>query len=36
MSPAGLLRPSVVMQVIYGNIKWRAGANAQGSLESAG
>jgi hypothetical protein len=36
MSPAGLLHPSIVMRVIYGNIGWRSGANAQGSLESAG
>jgi hypothetical protein len=27
MPPAGLLHPSVVMRVIYGNIKWRSGAN---------
>ena len=36
MPPAGLLHPSAVMRVIYGNIRWRSGANAQGSLESAG
>jgi hypothetical protein len=36
MPPAGLLHPSVIMRVIYGNIGWRSGANAQGSLESAG
>jgi hypothetical protein len=36
MSPAGLLHPSVVMRVIYGNIRRRSGANTQGSPESAG
>jgi hypothetical protein len=36
MSPTGLLHPSVVMRVIYGNVRWRSGASAQGSLESAG
>jgi hypothetical protein len=36
MSPAGLLHPSVVMRVIYGNIKWRARASEAGSLENAG
>jgi hypothetical protein len=35
-SPMRLLRPSVVMRVIYGNIGWRSGANLQGSLERAG
>ena len=36
MSPPGLLHPSAVMRVIYGNIKWRARASEAGSLESAG
>jgi hypothetical protein len=36
MSPAGLLHPSVVMRVIYGNIKSRSRASVQGSLEGAG
>jgi hypothetical protein len=36
MSPTGLLHPSVVMRVIYGNIKWRARPSEAGSLESAG
>jgi 2-polyprenyl-6-methoxyphenol hydroxylase-like FAD-dependent oxidoreductase len=34
MSPTGLLHPSVVMRVIYGNIKARSHTSAQGSLES--
>jgi hypothetical protein len=36
MSPAGLLHPSVVIRVIYGNIKWRARASEAGSLKNAG
>jgi 2-polyprenyl-6-methoxyphenol hydroxylase-like FAD-dependent oxidoreductase len=36
MAPAGLLHPSVVTRVIYGNIKWCARASEAGSLESAG
>jgi hypothetical protein len=36
MSPAGLLHPSVVMRVIYGNVRWRSGASEAGSLKSAG
>jgi 2-polyprenyl-6-methoxyphenol hydroxylase-like FAD-dependent oxidoreductase len=36
MSPAGLLHPSVIARVIYGNLKWRAGGSAAGSLERAG
>ena len=36
MSPAGLLHPSVVMRVIYRNIKSRARGSEAGSLESAG
>jgi hypothetical protein len=36
MSPAGLLHPSVVMRVIYGNLRWRSAASEAGSLERAG
>jgi 2-polyprenyl-6-methoxyphenol hydroxylase-like FAD-dependent oxidoreductase len=35
MSPAGLLHPSVIARVIYGNLKWRARGSAAGSLERA-
>jgi hypothetical protein len=34
MPPLSLLHPSVVMRVIYENIKWRSRAGAEGSLES--
>jgi hypothetical protein len=32
MSPAALLHPSVVMRVIYGNVRWRSAASEAGSL----
>jgi 2-polyprenyl-6-methoxyphenol hydroxylase-like FAD-dependent oxidoreductase len=35
-SPMRLLHPSVVMRVIYGNIKWRSRTSEAGSLERAG
>lgn len=36
MSPAGLLHPSIVTRVLWGNFRQRSGVNAAGSLESAG
>jgi 2-polyprenyl-6-methoxyphenol hydroxylase-like FAD-dependent oxidoreductase len=36
MSPAGLLHPSVVMRVLWGNFRQRSRVSAAGSLESAG
>jgi hypothetical protein len=35
MSPAGLLHPSVIARVIYGNLKWRVRGSPAGSLERA-
>jgi hypothetical protein len=36
MSPAGLLHPSILARVLWGNVGWRTHASAPGSLERAG